>query len=147
MCVCVFLWVFVHVCVCMYIYIMHTIKLIQIHSYVHQHTLSFSLLGKRVNFSVIEEEIDTYWKDDREETVTELDDRIIKFNNFLSGRKEKNIIIISHSSFLGLSLSHTPILFLSLYHSLSFTPRILAYITLYNSLTHSLFIFRKIYIS
>ncbi len=55
---------------------------------------------KFVNFDLIETEEDLYWKKTRLESLDELDIRINEFNEWLSTRKEKNIAIISHCSFI-----------------------------------------------
>ena len=47
------------------------------------------------------DDIDTMWNHEREETIDELDQRINLLNEFLKGRKETEIAIIGHNSFIG----------------------------------------------
>jgi len=47
------------------------------------------------------DEVDTMWNPEREETIDELDQRINHFNEFLKQRKETEIAIIGHNSFIG----------------------------------------------
>ena len=47
------------------------------------------------------DEVDTMWNPKREETIDELDQRINHFNDFLKQRKETEIAIIGHNSFIG----------------------------------------------
>ena len=47
------------------------------------------------------EEVDTMWNPQREETLSELDKRIVLLNEFLKKRDETEIAIIGHSSFIG----------------------------------------------
>lgn len=54
-------------------------------------------LYPKIDFSLIPED-STYWKDD--ETLDELKKRSDKFKYFLKNREEKNICIVSHSTFL-----------------------------------------------
>tara|TARA_B100001250_G_scaffold334948_1_gene301020 strand:- start:215 stop:811 length:597 start_codon:yes stop_codon:yes gene_type:complete len=57
--------------------------------------------GKYIDFSYIEENEDIYWNTMREETIVELEKRINEFKKFLYSLEETNIIVISHSSFIG----------------------------------------------
>ena len=52
---------------------------------------------KNIDFSLIPE-TSTYWKEN--ENLYELKNRSTKFKEFLKTRKEKNICIVSHSTFL-----------------------------------------------
>ena len=54
-----------------------------------------------IDFSEVVTEEDNLWNDRREETIDELDHRITSFNSFIKSRKEENIAIISHNSFIG----------------------------------------------
>ena len=56
-------------------------------------------LFPNVDFSLIDEN-PKYWQDDIQETVSELQQRIQTFFVFTRKRDEKNICIVSHSSFL-----------------------------------------------
>ena len=47
------------------------------------------------------DDIDTMWNHEREETIDELDQRINLLNEFLKGRKDTEIAIIGHNSFIG----------------------------------------------
>ena len=47
------------------------------------------------------DDIDTMWNHEREETIDELDQSINLLNEFLKGRKETEIAIIGHNSFIG----------------------------------------------
>ena len=47
------------------------------------------------------DEIDTMWKHEREETIDELNERILELNKFLQSRTENEIAIVGHSSFIG----------------------------------------------
>ena len=47
------------------------------------------------------DEIDMMWKHEREETIDELNERILELNKFLQGREENEIAIVGHSSFIG----------------------------------------------
>ena len=47
------------------------------------------------------DEVDTMWNPKREETIDELDQRINQFNEFIKQRKETEIAIIGHNSFIG----------------------------------------------
>ena len=55
----------------------------------------------KIDFSFIEHNEDILWNPQREETLDELNLRIDALNHFLNGRDEKNIAIVSHSSFIG----------------------------------------------
>ena len=46
-------------------------------------------------------EIDTMWNHEREETIDEINKRIKTFNDFIQTRKETEIAIIGHNSFIG----------------------------------------------
>ena len=47
------------------------------------------------------DDIDRMWNHEREEPIDELDQRINLLNEFLKGRKETEIAIIGHNSFIG----------------------------------------------
>ena len=54
----------------------------------------------KINFN-LDIDIDTLWENDRRETINELEQRIEMMVQFIKSRNEKNIAIISHSSFIG----------------------------------------------
>ena len=54
----------------------------------------------RVNFSLIVCENDPYWNETIRETTSELNKRTTDFIEFIKKRKEVNIAVVSHSSFL-----------------------------------------------
>jgi broad specificity phosphatase PhoE len=54
-----------------------------------------------IQFHLIQDEQDTMWRNDREETINELNQRIHSFNDLLSERQEMNIAIVCHNSFIG----------------------------------------------
>ena len=56
---------------------------------------------KYIDFSDISVNKDIYWNKEREESIDELDTRILLFKKWLNNRNEKNIIVVSHSSFIG----------------------------------------------
>ncbi|KAK8469060.1 hypothetical protein PHAVU_006G199001 [Phaseolus vulgaris] len=53
-----------------------------------------------IDFSQIDSNEDTWWKTDVRETEEELAARGLKFMNWLGTRKEKEIAIVTHRSFL-----------------------------------------------
>tara|TARA_B100000579_G_scaffold67417_1_gene50492 strand:- start:646 stop:1236 length:591 start_codon:yes stop_codon:yes gene_type:complete len=53
-----------------------------------------------VDFTNVDE-TDTMWNPEREETIDELNQRIDQFNHFIKNRKETEIAIIGHNSFIG----------------------------------------------
>tara|TARA_B100001559_G_C16388742_1_gene570141 strand:- start:1 stop:594 length:594 start_codon:yes stop_codon:yes gene_type:complete len=55
----------------------------------------------KINFSHINTENDELWNDHKEESIDSLNQRIQELNDFIKGRKENNIAIISHNSFIG----------------------------------------------
>ncbi len=54
---------------------------------------------KYINFRFLPDK-DSLWHDTRHETIEELEKRVIKMKDYLLNRQEKNIAIISHSSYL-----------------------------------------------
>ena len=46
-------------------------------------------------------DVDTMWNHEREETIDELNQRIQMLNDFIQTRKETEIAIIGHNSFIG----------------------------------------------
>lgn len=56
-------------------------------------------LFPHIDFSLISEE-PKYWKEDGRETLFELKKRSEDFRNFIEKRNEKNICVVSHSTFL-----------------------------------------------
>lgn len=56
-------------------------------------------LYENIDFSLLDE-TPKYWKENRMETFKELKERDIHFKNFLHNRPEKNIAIVSHSTYL-----------------------------------------------
>ena len=54
-----------------------------------------------IDFSFVETNPDLMWNKKREESLEELVERIRYLNKFIYSRPEKNIVIVSHSSFLG----------------------------------------------
>lgn len=54
---------------------------------------------KHINFRFLSDK-DSLWHDTRHETMEELEKRVIKMKDYLLNRKEKNIAIVSHSSYL-----------------------------------------------
>ena len=55
----------------------------------------------RVDFSHIKDDVETRWREDKYETVEELNERIKEMIKFIKTRKETHIAIVSHSSYLG----------------------------------------------
>ena len=53
-----------------------------------------------INFSDIQLQIDSLWTEERE-TINQLNQRIDTMIQYIQKRKEKNIAIVSHSSYLG----------------------------------------------
>lgn len=58
-------------------------------------------LYPKIDFSNITNNEDISWREDREETIDELNKRINLLKEFLQNRSEKNIAIVGHSSFFG----------------------------------------------
>ena len=54
----------------------------------------------RINFENCPTSEDVLWNPEREETIEELNNRIINFKQFLNNRTEKTIALISHSGFI-----------------------------------------------
>tara|TARA_B100001093_G_scaffold399188_1_gene386619 strand:- start:1538 stop:2110 length:573 start_codon:yes stop_codon:yes gene_type:complete len=52
-----------------------------------------------IDFSYINKK--DIWRSDRDETISELNNRINELKKFIKSRKEKHIAIVSHSSYLG----------------------------------------------
>ncbi|KAJ6754915.1 BROAD-SPECIFICITY PHOSPHATASE YOR283W-RELATED [Salix purpurea] len=69
------------------------------------HVSEYQVLFPAVDFSLIETDEDVLWKADVRETTEELAARGLKFLNWLWTRKEKEIAIVTHSSFLVHTLS------------------------------------------
>ncbi|KAK9000666.1 hypothetical protein V6N11_081155 [Hibiscus sabdariffa] len=65
----------------------------------------YQFLFPAVDFSLIENDEDTWWKADFRETKEEVAARGLKFLNWLWTRKEKEIAIVSHGGFLFHTLS------------------------------------------
>ena len=55
---------------------------------------------KRVDFSFLVSDIDEMWKEDRSETLFDLNERIAKSKNIILNVNTKNILIVSHNNFL-----------------------------------------------
>ena len=55
----------------------------------------------KVDFSHIKDDVETRWREDKYETVEELNERIKEMIKFIKTRKEIHIAIVSHSSYLG----------------------------------------------
>ena len=55
---------------------------------------------EKIDFSDFLSDEDIFWNDKKEETLEELDLRIEKFKDWLKNRKEENIIIFGHASFI-----------------------------------------------
>jgi broad specificity phosphatase PhoE len=55
----------------------------------------------KVDFSHIEHDEEPFWKKYEIESIDSLEKRIEKMKEFINSRSEKNIAIVSHSSFLG----------------------------------------------
>ncbi|GAB2228252.1 hypothetical protein Droror1_Dr00010082 [Drosera rotundifolia] len=53
-----------------------------------------------IDFSLVETDEDTLWREDVRETKEDVAARGLKFMNWLLTRKEKEIVVVSHSSFL-----------------------------------------------
>ena len=63
---------------------------------------------KNINFSEIKENNDIYWKDNPDtkiEEIEKLHSRIEYFKDWVSKRKEKNIAVVGHSSYLNMMLN------------------------------------------
>ena len=55
----------------------------------------------KVDFSHIKDDVDQKWREDKYETIEELNERIKEMIKFIKTRKEIHIAIVSHSSYLG----------------------------------------------
>ena len=55
----------------------------------------------KVDFSHIKDDVETRWREDKYETIEELNERIKEMIKFIKTRKEIHIAIVSHSSYLG----------------------------------------------
>ena len=55
----------------------------------------------KVNFDSLQTNYDELWYPEREETIEELDSRILEFKDFLNTRSETKIAFVNHSSFIG----------------------------------------------
>ena len=55
---------------------------------------------KRIDFSELDSDTDQMWREDRFETIEELEQRIEDFKNFLIKLDDDNIAVVSHSSYL-----------------------------------------------
>lgn len=73
----------------------------QANEYCNKRKKKSELVAKypEIDFSLISEQ-PKYWKEDGNETLFELRDRCDTFKKYLSNRPEKNICIVSHSTFL-----------------------------------------------
>jgi hypothetical protein len=63
-------------------------------------TLKQALEFPMVNFGLLESEEDAIFRNDRRETKLEVGSRIYKFFEWLSGRPESNVAVVSHSGWL-----------------------------------------------
>jgi broad specificity phosphatase PhoE len=59
-----------------------------------------------VDFSNIQYDQDPFWKKYEMETIENLDMRFKKMKEFIKSRPEKNIVLVSHSSYLGWFLNN-----------------------------------------
>ena len=59
-----------------------------------------------VDFSQIEYDEDPFWKRYEKETIEHLNGRLEKMKQFIKSRPEKNIVLVSHSSYLGWFLNN-----------------------------------------
>ena len=55
---------------------------------------------KRIDFSELDSDTDQMWREDRFETIEELEQRIEDFKNLLKKLDDENVAVVSHSSFL-----------------------------------------------
>ena len=55
---------------------------------------------KNIDFSELDSDTDQMWREDRFETIEELDQRIEDFKNLLKKLDDENVAVVSHSSFL-----------------------------------------------
>ena len=55
---------------------------------------------KNIDFSELDSDTDQMWREDRFETIEELEQRIEDFKNLLKKLDDENIAVVSHSSFL-----------------------------------------------
>ena len=55
---------------------------------------------KRIDFSELDSDADQMWREERFETIEELQKRIEEFKIFLKNIDDENIAVVSHSSFL-----------------------------------------------
>ena len=58
----------------------------------------------RIDFSQLESESDQRWRNEREEHIEELRERIQDFKKFLKGSEESDVAVVSHSAFLNETL-------------------------------------------
>ncbi|KAA8538221.1 hypothetical protein F0562_027956 [Nyssa sinensis] len=65
----------------------------------------YKTLFPAIDFSLMESDADILWKPDNREEIEELAARGMKFINWLWTRKEKEIAVVTHSSFLLFTLS------------------------------------------
>ena len=59
-----------------------------------------------VDFSQIKYDQDPFWKKYEKETIEHLNIRLEKMKQFIQSRPEKNIVLVSHSSYLGWFLNN-----------------------------------------
>ena len=55
---------------------------------------------KNIDFSELDSDTDKMWREDRFETIEELEQRIEDFKNLLKKLDDENVAVVSHSSFL-----------------------------------------------
>ena len=55
---------------------------------------------KNIDFSELDSDTDQMWREDRFETIEELEQRIEDFKNLLKKLDNENVAVVSHSSFL-----------------------------------------------
>ncbi len=55
---------------------------------------------KNIDFSELDSDTDQMWREDRFETIEELEQRIEDFKNLLKKLDDENVAVVSHSSFL-----------------------------------------------
>ena len=55
---------------------------------------------KSIDFSELDSDTDQMWREDRFETIEELEQRIEDFKNLLKKLDDENVAVVSHSSFL-----------------------------------------------
>tara|TARA_A100001037_G_scaffold306202_1_gene349834 strand:+ start:6309 stop:6917 length:609 start_codon:yes stop_codon:yes gene_type:complete len=85
---------------------------IESHEFLREYPIGVDTCNKRSSFKEIKDKYpkidfhlsmdnDLLWKDDSRETLSELEIRIQQMIDYIQSRKETNIAIIGHSSFLG----------------------------------------------